>query len=268
MVLVFAAFVGLLFLAAFTTGSMLSSLSEQEQRVAVAELQLTLVQQMTKESLLLSNAAFAGEAAALGQYREQLSDSMRAFEQGLASLRGDEVATPLEPDAGWSRRCKPVEEPEVRVLLDPVSEHWTQFKRNLTGLLASEGRSQSSMEAIVGGHLALLGTSAVVTERLSVGREGAAELLLKLQLGVLGLGLILVGVGGWVVRYTIVQPLRRLTEAARLMSKGNLSIEVHVQGTTELVDLGESFDRMRASLLTAFDAPAAGGTARGAEDDF
>jgi hypothetical protein len=51
------------------------------------------------------------------------------------------------------------------------------------------------------------------------------------------------------------------------MSTGDLTVDLKVQGTQEVVDLGASFDRMRASMIAVMGGGLAGAGA-GANDDL
>jgi signal transduction histidine kinase len=64
-----------------------------------------------------------------------------------------------------------------------------------------------------------------------------------------GLGAALVAVFlGFVLARQLTAPLRALTAAAESMSAGNLNQRVNVQGSSEIVELGDAFNEMAASL--------------------
>jgi HAMP domain-containing protein len=81
--------------------------------------------------------------------------------------------------------------------------------------------------------------------------EQKVNVLFIVQTAALAAGLLLVIVGVWVARATIARPLIELAAAARSMSTGNLNVELNLQGTREVKELGASFDRMRASMVAA-----------------
>ena len=69
------------------------------------------------------------------------------------------------------------------------------------------------------------------------------------------------------MRRIYLHPLLKLAAAARSMSTGDLSVDLKVRGTREVVDLGASFDRMRASMIAVMGGGLAGAGA-GADDDL
>jgi two-component system, OmpR family, sensor kinase len=68
-----------------------------------------------------------------------------------------------------------------------------------------------------------------------------------LVLGGLGAGLIAI-ILGFLLARQLTAPLRVLTAAAERMSHGDLSQRVTVKGTSEVVELGQAFNEMSASL--------------------
>lgn len=63
------------------------------------------------------------------------------------------------------------------------------------------------------------------------------------------LGVIWMGILGWIAARIMIKPLRRLTETARLAAQGDLSQEVQVsKSKDEIRDLGEAFRHMMENL--------------------
>jgi HAMP domain-containing protein len=103
-----------------------------------------------------------------------------------------------------------------------------------------------------------------VVDLMQSDQEGKVKELYIVQSMALALGLMLVGLGAWLAGATIAHPIAELSEAARLMSTGNLNVEFRLKGTQEVQELGASFDRMRASMVAAFGA---GGGVKGLPED-
>jgi signal transduction histidine kinase len=74
-------------------------------------------------------------------------------------------------------------------------------------------------------------------------------LILSLVIGVFGVGLV--AVGTTLVRRWIIAPVRRLSEATREFSGGNLDFRLRSQSQDELGALGRAMDQMAAGLADA-----------------
>jgi signal transduction histidine kinase len=81
--------------------------------------------------------------------------------------------------------------------------------------------------------------------------EAALEFISNLSetlwlVGLLGVALALLL--GWLFTRQIVAPLGEVATAARRIAKGDLTQKVRIRGSSELVELGESFNRMAETL--------------------
>jgi signal transduction histidine kinase len=81
---------------------------------------------------------------------------------------------------------------------------------------------------------------------------GVDALLMRARDSVLALGaadaILLLVVGSWMLRGTVLRPVRALEEAARRVSAGDLEARVETRGPGELGALADAFDAMTASL--------------------
>ncbi len=63
------------------------------------------------------------------------------------------------------------------------------------------------------------------------------------------LGILWMGILGWIAARILIKPLKQLTETARIAAEGDLSREVKVtKSNNEIRDLGEAFNQMISSL--------------------
>jgi nitrate/nitrite-specific signal transduction histidine kinase len=232
--------------------------------VNLAGRQRMLTQKMAKESVQLVNAANAGNTIQAKGEAEKLSQTMRVFEMTLLALK-DGGAAPLNLDATRVRQSPAAATPEIRTNLEAVATLWAPFKKHLSEIITSTGASVADSNAVVATNMELLDAMNKAVDLMQAEQEGKVKSLYVVQSLALAFGLLLVGIGAWLAGATIAQPIAELSEAARLMSTGNLNVEFRPKGTREVRELGASFDRMRASMVAAFGA--AGGGQAVADDD-
>jgi methyl-accepting chemotaxis protein len=206
---------------------------------------------MAKESVQLVNVAGTGSSTQAKLEADELAQTMRVFEMTLIALK-DGGAAPLNLDATRVRQTPAASSPEIRASLEAVASLWTPFKKNANDIINSSGTSADSVGAIVVSNIELMEAMNKAVELMQADQEDKVKSLYLVQSLALGCGLLLVAVGAWLSGATIANPIVELTEAARLMSTGNLNVEFHPKGAREVRELGASFDRMRASMVAAF----------------
>jgi nitrate/nitrite-specific signal transduction histidine kinase len=232
--------------------------------VNLAGRQRMLTQKMAKESVQLANVATTGMPAQTKAEAEKLAQTMRVFEMTLIALK-DGGAAPLNLDVTRVRQTPPASTPEIRARLEEVASLWTPFKKNANEIINSSGTSAGSVSAIVTSNMELLEAMNKAVDLMQSDQEAKVKSLYLVQSIALGCGLLLVVIGAWFSGATITNPIVELSEAARLMSTGNLNVEFRPKGASEVRELGASFDRMRASMVAAFGASAGAKTL--ADDD-
>ncbi|MCC7119087.1 MAG: GAF domain-containing protein [Anaerolineales bacterium] len=72
-----------------------------------------------------------------------------------------------------------------------------------------------------------------------------------IQLVFLGLALILLGLGAWLLRRSLLRPLQTLQRAVETVGENQLDAPIQVAGPQELQALAQAFDEMRARLSSA-----------------
>ncbi|MFT3927046.1 MAG: type IV pili methyl-accepting chemotaxis transducer N-terminal domain-containing protein [Myxococcales bacterium] len=265
MLLIFAAFLVLLSGVVAASFQVLQTQKDDGLIVNLAGRQRMLTQRMTKEGVQLANAAAAGREEQVSEYRDVLRHTMRVFESTLFALR-DGGSAPTNLDMTKMRQTPPAATEEIRKQLDIVEGKWSAFKTHLNAVLASHGKSTPDVDAIMDTNLQLLEAMDGAVSLMQADSESKVATLYVVQGVALFLGLVLVALGGWLARATIARPIQELAEAARVMSTGNLNVQFRSQGTQEVRDLSESFDRMRVSMIASLDGSMSGAMA--ANDDL
>lgn len=260
---IFAGFVILLAGGVLASYLILQRQADDGLLVNLAGRQRMLTQKMAKESVQLANAANAGNAAQVKIEAERLAQTARVFEMTLIALK-DGGAAPLNLDATRVRQSPPASTPEIRTNLEAVAALWAPFKKHLNDIMTSSGSSIADVNAVIASNMELLEAMNKAVDLMQIDQEGKVKDLYLVQGLALVCGLLLVAVGAWTAGATIANPIAELSEAARLMSTGNLNVEFRPKGAREVQELGASFDRMRASMVAAFGGL---GAAKGAVDD-
>jgi len=110
----------------------------------------------------------------------------------------------------------------------------------------------------------LLVTVPVVHNRAAVGAVRISEPLGEVRarilrswvgLGLVGLAAIVSGLGlAWLLATALARPMRRLSEVAARLGKGDLSARASVDGPREVTSLAESFNQMASALSSNLSA--------------
>jgi methyl-accepting chemotaxis protein len=249
-------FATLLLAVAATSQIVLKRQADDALVVNLAGRQRMLTQKLTKEAAQLMAYAHDANPNLAGTEREQLQSTMRVFEMTLFALK-DGGPAPLNLEITRMRPLPPASA-EVSKRLEAVVALWQPFKANVTKLAQSGGSDAAAARAMFDTNLPLMDQMNSVVTEMQTESEGKLSLLFYVQAFSLAMGVLLVVVGAWVARATIASPLLKLAAAARSMSTGDLSVDLKVQGTQEVVDLGASFDRMRASMIAVMGGGLAG----------
>ena len=209
--------------------------------VNLAGRQRMLVQQMTRAALDLSRT---GEAVA----PTSLQDARTLFAQTLAALRHGGEVMQATGEAGPIRAASA---PQLQAQLDRVALAWDEYSAELDRLLLSRPGSAERL------------ASAAAIDRLSPRLLAEAESAVRLyqeaatrkvnrlramQAAFLACALLLLLVGGWMVRHSVLRPLQQLDLAAERIGAHDLSTPVLVAGPDEITLLSGTLESMRARL--------------------
>jgi two-component system, NarL family, nitrate/nitrite sensor histidine kinase NarX len=240
---------GLLFLAFFVlvivaVGVTFWSLESQKQdalTINLAGRQRMLAQQMAREALEIS----LGEREI---HARALHDSIRMFDQTLQALRYG-GAVPYLP--GRSEAVSAAREPDVQAQLASIAQTWEGFQNDLKTILEVESGTDAFQAAIQGIRVG----APVLVERSDLAvrlYEDAASRKLNqlrwIQGGFLVSALVLLLIGGWQVRRSIIDPVQVLQGVAERIGRGNLAQPVTLEGPAEVRALADNLERMRSQL--------------------
>lgn len=250
MIAILTAFALLLGAGATASHVVLKRQADDALVVNLAGRQRMLTQKMTKEGAVLLNDAHEGSEATVAADRDQLQNTLRVFETTLLALK-DGGPAPLNLEMTRMRQLPPAATPEIAKQLDTVAATWEPFKKSMNELIQSNGKDVAAGRAVMSSNLTLMDQMNSAVTLMQTDSEQKVNVLFVVQTAALAAGLLLVIVGVWVARATIARPLIELAAAARSMSTGNLNVELNLQGTREVKELGASFDRMRASMVAA-----------------
>lgn len=241
---------GILFLAFFllvaiSVGATFWGTESQRQDARVINLagrQRMLVQQMARLALEVEKEGRA-------TYRQDLQTAATTFEQTLTALR-EGGAAPDSP--GQIVFVSPTRDERLLAQLDQVDRLWNDFSQHLqVVLLAEPGGAQfhSAVNSLQQASAELAGQAdAVVRSYEAAARQKMARLR-WVQAGFFAGALVLLGLGAWWTRRSVLAPLQNLGIAARRIGEGDLQTPVQVKGSGEVEILANTFETARQQLL-------------------
>ena len=242
LILIFSAF---LLLVIISVGLTFWGLNTQKQDALILNLagrQRMLVQQIT-------NLALEYQQENRPEYLVSLQAAAASFEKTLDVLRQggaivDYVGRPANIPAPESR--------EVAAQFSRLEEVWGRFSALLTqfALSAPEGRAAWLKEIQTAAPPLVDQADAVVRAFEQQSGEKITRLH-WIQGGFLASGVILLGLGGWLTRRTIIHPLEQLRRSAKRIGANDLTTPVTVPGPSEVQILAETMEAMRVQLQSS-----------------
>jgi len=240
-------FLSFFLLVSVSAGLALWSLASQDQDALLVNLagrQRMLIQQMSRLAAEMERAETPAAPAVL-------HDARALFQQTLAALAdGGAAPYPAEPGA----LVPPARQPQVIAQLDRLHGEWQAFAAQLDALEnappGSPARSQAAQAvAAQSGHL--LDEADALARLYQEAAAGKVARLRALQATFLASALLLLLLGGWLVRRWVLAPLRQLDQAAERIGADDLTTPVRVQGPHEIALLSRTMETMRARLLAS-----------------
>ena len=230
------------------TNGVLTRQSDDGLVVNLAGRQRMLTQKMTKELLIFSEIEDPAEQQT---QRLQIEKTVRIFNATLYALQSGGGA-PIDLEDSERREC-PESSGEVRAQLDIVVGLWDTFNENINSVLNSNGQNNTSMDYIRNNNIALLSEMNTAVFLMQEESEKRVSSLKNVLLFFALIGLLIAVASFLIVKNTIVFPINELVKAADSMSKGDISDQMKITGSDEIIQLSDAFERLRLSMASMVD---------------
>jgi signal transduction histidine kinase len=150
------------------------------------------------------------------------------------------------------------QESRARSLATAVDQYMEDYAELLIGIAELNAAVARSPVAVTEGRRRIEGIQRQVTQALTAENDLAsarvssatsqANRAIVLGLAALGISVLLVLLFGVELARAVAHPVRRVSEAAKQVAGGDLSVRLSEEGPAEVHDLGASFNEMAASL--------------------
>lgn len=236
LLLLFIAFASLVLVSVGVTYWGLQTQRQDALVINLAGRQRMLIQQMTRLSFQLQD----GDESASTSLRESeqiFSQTLSALQHGGdAPYRADSVVNlPVTNDT------------QILSALDEVEVSWNQYHSTLDAM-----NSSASLQITLEGQSENLVQKADVVVRLYEAASAAKVNRLRgIQVTFLVFAMLLLAVGAWMTRRSLLNPLQALGLAAKRLGENQLDAPIQVEGPEEMRTLSQAFDEMRSRLHTA-----------------
>ena len=242
LIILFTAFVLLVIVSVGATYWGVQTLQQDSLTVNLLGRQRMLAQQMTRLALQLQN----GDKLTLAA----LQESEQMFSQTLSAMQNGGAAPYL---ANSYITLPPTRDPQLLAALAEEKTSWDAFRSILETIISSTPASssiilQTSLEAQSDD---LVQKADAVVHLYEATSTAKANRLRAIQIIFLACALILLAIGAWITRRSLLKPLQDLGLAAKRLGENDLDSQVQVNGPTEMRALSQAFDEMRSRLYTA-----------------
>ncbi len=243
--LILSAFVLLMIGSVGMTYWSVESQKQDAQVINLAGRQRMLLQQMGRLALEIGNEREITPSVSL------LNQSMVAFDQTLKALKDggdapyDEQRMVLLPPAPTQ---------EIRERLGQVQTRWEGYRARLEALLGgSENPAQiaDDLKELQAETPALVSQMDEVVRLFEANSTLKIQALGRIQIVSLAASVLLLVVGWWVVRRSVVVPIQELEVSAERIGRGDLDVPIHQHGLLEVENLAASLESMRLQLHTS-----------------
>lgn len=240
---------GLLFLAFFLLVSVSAGLTfwgieTQKTDALVINLagrQRMLIQQMTRLAGEIREGEGEHQAIDLKQAANTFDKTLKALQSG-----GEAPYT-----AGKVVEVPAARDPAISNHLDQVFDSWETFQGALSVIASTDPQDPGFREAITTvGQLSpeLVTQTDAAVQMYEAASSQKINRLRWIQIGFFASAVILLGIGGWVTRNIVLEPLKHLEKAAERMGSGDLTSPVQLNGQGEIRVLAATFESMRGQL--------------------
>lgn len=244
LILLFIAFV---LLVAVSAGGTIWSLNAQRTDAVVINIagrQRMLIQQMTRLVQEINNNSRSG-------LDTELFDSISMFDKTLIALKYGGQA-PYRQDQ--SVEIPPPTSLEIQNQLDLVEQTWDEFHSGLITITQEEPSSLKFTSAVdyVESNSPYILEQVDSTVRLF--ERETTEKLIRVrgfQIGFTLSAFLLLILGGWVTKTSVLNPLRILAKNTQQIGGGDLNSPIQISNPREINDLANALDDMRRQLKTS-----------------
>lgn len=236
----FAAFV---LLVLVSVGGTYWGLETQQQDALVINLsgrQRMLAQQMARLALQLQNGDESASSA--------LKESEQIFSLTLSALRNGGSAPYLTNSVV---NLPATRDPQLLTALDEVESAWNQFCSMLDAITTSTPSSNILQTSLEEQSDDLVQKADLVVRLYEAASTAKVNRLRAIQGTFLVFAIMLLAVGAWITRRSLLKPLEDLGLAAKRLGENRLDAPIQVEGPEEMRALSQAFDEMRSRLHTA-----------------
>lgn len=218
--------------------------------INMAGRQRMLSQKMTKE--ILGIAREKERNISESNYRESLSKTKRLFTTTLTALTyGGNTQVSDDKEVTLPAASNP----EAIKQLKETSELWKNFDSNIEivtnpDITPDSEEFKKAIYFIESNNGAILSAMNTVTERYQQEADSAISLLEKLQIGMLGLSILVVAGTFWIIKLTLIRPAIKMAGALGAVSTGDLTKEVSVTSNDEIGEMASTVNSMTVSIST------------------
>ncbi len=236
LILLFIAFASLVLVSVGVTYWGLQTQGQDALVINLAGRQRMLIQQMTRLSFQLQDGDESAPVA-LKESEEIFSQTLSALQHGGSApyLADSVVNLPATSDA------------QIQTALRDVESSWGQYRSTLDAM-----DSSASLQVTLEGQSDDLVQKADVVVRLYEATSTAKVNRLRIiQVVFLVFAMLLLAVGAWMTRRSLLKPLDDLVLAAKRLGENQLDAPIQVEGPEEMRTLSQAFDEMRSRLHAA-----------------
>jgi nitrate/nitrite-specific signal transduction histidine kinase len=237
LILLFIAFVSLIVISVGVTYWGLQTQQQDALVINLAGRQRMLIQQMTR----LAFQWQAGDEATL----VALDESEQIFSQTLSALQNGGSA-PYLTDSMVNLPA--TRDPQILSALNEVESAWTQFHATLDAVTSSSADPNSLQITLEHQSNELVQKADAVVRLFETTATAKVNRLRVIQILFLVFAMILLAVGAWMTRRSLLNPLQALGLAAKRLGENQLDAPIQVEGPEEMRALSDAFDEMRSRL--------------------
>ena len=235
-------FIAFVLLVLISVGITYWGLQAQRQDALVINLagrQRMLIQQMTRLALQLQSGDESASSA--------LQESEQIFGQTLSALQNGGTAPYLTDSVV---NLPATSDTQILTALRDVESIWGQYRSTLNGVISAT-KSASPQGALEEQSEVLLQKADVVVRLYEAASTAKVNSLRAIQAIFLVCALLLLAVGAWMTRRSLLKPLQALGLAAKRLGENRLDAPIQVEGPKEMRAVSQALEEMRSRLHIA-----------------